>query len=173
MDSAKKIVLGQQNNMNNKIYERNLPSTNLNMNFFPAPVPTKYRFMPILTSPNENKSGVNINRYPYYDVSNTFFPGDRKPHYSGFAINVDKESGLRNQVYPLQRCDYNLWVPDSKSDMYQNNIDWKTSNKNLDNNLLFKEEDFNDFNPNVAANIGVNTFYNSTRVQLKNVSIKK
>ena len=29
--------------------------------------------------------------------------------------------------------------PDSTSDMYENNINWKTSNKNLDNNLLLKE----------------------------------
>ena len=53
--------------------------------------------------------------------------------------------------------------------MYINNIDFVNTNKNLDNDLLFNKETFNDFNPNIANSIGNDVFYNSTRVQLKDL----
>ena len=44
-----------------------------------------------------------------------------------------------------------------------------TNNNNLDQHLLFQEQQFNDFNPNISPIIGNEVFYNSTRVQLKNL----
>ena len=76
---------------------------------------------------------------------------------------------MRNQIYALQKADQAVYIPNSKSDLYENNINFITHNNNFDNNLLFSEERFNDFNPNVSPNIGNELFYNSTRVQLKNL----
>ena len=52
--------------------------------------------------------------------------------------------------------------------MYENNINFITTNTNLNNELLFKKQHFSDFNPNLSNNIGHELFNNSTRVQLKN-----
>ena len=159
--------LEKSNYVNNEIYGRNIPSTVVNMNFFPSPVSTKYQHLMIQDTNKEVETKIKY--YGEFDVSNTFFPSDSKPHFSGFAHNIDLESGLRNQIYPLEHCDKNKWYPDSKSNMYINNIDFINTNKNLDNDLLFNQETFDDFNPNIANSIGNDIFYNSTRVQLKDL----
>ncbi len=122
-----------------------------------------------MTQDINNQVETKIKYYGEYDVSNTFFPSDSKPHFSGFAYNIDLESGLRNQIYPLEHSDKNKWYPDSKSNMYVNNIDFVNVNKNLDNDLLFRRETFDDFNPNISNSIGNDVFYNPTRVQLKDL----
>jgi len=159
--------LEKANYMNQEMYGRNIPSTPINMNFFPGPVSTKYQHF--MTQDINNQVETKIKYYGEYDVSNTFFPSDSKPHFSGFAYNIDLESGLRNQIYPLEHSDKNKWYPDSKSNMYVNNIDFVNVNKNLDNDLLFRRETFDDFNPNISNSIGNDVFYNPTRVQLKDL----
>lgn len=153
--------------LNNAIYDRSFPSNNLTMNFSFRPVNTKYTLMPTINK--ELKSDVPINNYGVFDMSSTFYPGTRKPHYCGFATNVDKESSLRNQFFALQKADQAVYVPPSNSDLYENNINFVTNNNNLDQHLLFQEQQFNDFNPNISPIIGNEVFYNSTRVQLKNL----
>ena len=159
--------LEKANYMNQEMYGRNIPSTPINMNFFPSPVSTKYQHF--MTQDTNKQVETKIKYYGEYDVSNTFFPSDSKPHFSGFAYNIDLESGLRNQIYPLEHSDKNKWYPDSKSNMYVNNIDFVNVNKNLDNDLLFRRETFDDFNPNISNSIGNDVFYNPTRVQLKDL----
>ena len=155
------------NIMNNSIANRNFPSNNLGMNFSFRPVNTKYTLMPTYNHPIE--STVPINSNVLYDVSNTFFPGTRKPHFRGFATNVDKESTLRNQFFALQKADQVAYLPNTNSDLYENTINFSRHHTNLDEHLLFKEESFNDFNPNISNSIGNEIFYNSTRVQLKDL----
>jgi hypothetical protein len=155
------------NSINNSIANRNFPSNNLGMNFSFRPVNTKYTLMP--TYNHATQSTVPINNNALYDVSNTFFPGTRKPHFYGFATNVDKESTLRNQFFALQKADQVAYLPNTSSNLYENNINFLTHNANLDEQLLFKEESFNDFNPNISNSIGNEIFYNSTRVQLKDL----
>ena len=65
--------------LNLEIYKRNLASQNIDMNFDPRPVNTKYRHLPII-DPNLNNNNFNFNQI-YND--NVFFPGNTKPHYSG------------------------------------------------------------------------------------------
>jgi hypothetical protein len=137
------------------------------MNFSFRPVTTKYTLMP--TYNHRIESSIPINNSEVYDVNNTFFPGTRKPHFCGFATNVDKESTLRNQFFALQKADQVAYLPNSSSDLYENNINFLTHNNNLDAQLLFKQESFNDFNPNISSSIGNEIFYNSTRVQLKDL----
>jgi hypothetical protein len=153
--------------INNRIFDRNFPSNDLNMNFSFRPVQTKYTHMP--TVDIQPKPTVELKNNGIYDVSNTFYPGDRKPDFCGFANNVDKESSLRNQFFALQKADQAKWVPDSTSDLYQNNINFINTNNNLDALDLFARQEFNDFNPNISNTIGNDLFYNSTRVQLKNL----
>ena len=155
------------NTINNSIADRNFPSNNLAMNFSFRPVNTKYTLMP--TYIHKNESTLSVNNNIVYDVNNTFFPGTRKPHFYGFATNVDKESTLRNQFFALQKADQVAYLPNTSSDLYENNINFLTYANNLDTHLLFKEESFNDFNPNISSLIGNELFYNSTRVQLKNL----
>jgi len=155
------------NTINNSIANRNFPSNSLAMNFSFRPVNTKYTLMPTYNHPIE--ASVPIINSEVYDVSSTFFPGTRKPHFCGFATNVDKESTLRNQFFALQKADQVAYLPNSSSDLYENNITFATHNTNLDANLLFKQESFNDFNPNISSSIGNEIFYNSTRVQLKDL----
>ena len=108
-----------------------------------------------------------IKNYGNYDISSAFFPGNRKMHFCGFSSNIDKESALRNQFFALQKADQREYVPSSVSDLYENNINHIPNV--IDSNLVFREEQFNDFNPNLSPIIGNEVFYNSTRVQLKNI----
>jgi hypothetical protein len=157
----------QHNIINKTIANRNFPSNNLAMNFSFRSVNTKYTLMP--TYNHQIESSVPIDNSEVYNVNSTFFPGTRKPHFCGFATNVDRESTLRNQFFALQKADQVAYVPNSSSDLYENNITFSTHNANLDAHLLFKEESFNDFNPNISSSIGNEIFYNSTRVQLKDL----
>lgn len=161
------ILQNVNNNIGNNIYERVIPSHEMQMNFGFRPIMSKYATMPILD--NRIVSDVNINKEPIYNSENVFYPGTSKPHFNGFASNIDNESTLRNQFFALQKGDKHLYVPNSNSDLYENNLDIKNNNLNLDNLILFKKEQFQDFNPNISNKIGYNIFNNSTRVQLKNI----
>lgn len=157
----------KNNNINNEIYSRNFPSNQLNMHFSPRSVSTKYSTMAILD--HRKESNVSINNFPIYDSNSTFFPGTSKPHFCGFAKNIDLESSLRSQFFALQKADQAKYVPSSSSDLYENSIDFVNTNKDLDNHLLFQRPSFNDFNPNLSSTIGNEIFLNSTKVQLKNL----
>ena len=104
-----------------------------------------------------------------YNNEKIFYPGTSKPNYFGFAINVDKESTLRNQFFPIQSADQAKYIPSSNSDLYVNPINFKNTSENLEENLLFRKPKFSQFNPNSYLNIGNLLFNNSTRVQLKNL----
>ncbi len=157
----------KQNFINSEISNRNIPSGPSTMNFSCRPVNTKYTFMPTVAA---SASSVEpILNYVNNDVSSNFFPGTRKMHFCGFASNIDRESTLRNQFFALQKADQKEYIPSSTSDLYTHNINFITNNENLDSHLLFREQQFQDFNPNNFPNVGNELFYNSTRVQLKNI----
>ena len=151
------------NNINNKIYERNLPSGDLKPYISQHPLGTKYTKFLILENNSSNNDIVdNYNNYK------TFYPGTRKAPFNGFSNKIDDESILRNQVYKLQKSDLNVWAPSSGSDLYNNHLNENNIYRG-NNHLLFNTESFNDFNPNYNINIGSELFNNSTRVQLKNI----
>ena len=153
--------------INRNIYTRNIPSNIIQPNFDPRPVMTKYSTMQTL----DNRKNINIPiiHQEKYDNEKIFFSGTNKPHYAGFATNIDKESALRNQFFALQKDDRSKYIPSSKSDMYVNDIYSEKYSKDLENSLLFNKETFDDFNPNVSNLIGNQLFNNSTRVQLKKI----
>lgn len=153
------------NNINNDIYNRNIPSSNIQLNFSPRSVMSKYSVFPI--TERNTVSNVPINNAKYFN-ENIFYPGTRKLDFCGFARNVDHESTLRNQFFALQKSDQANWVPSSNSDLYNSNVVPQEDNR-INNSLLFREERFNEYNPNISNKIGNNYFNNSTRVQLKNL----
>ena len=153
--------------MNNKLYTRNIPSNTIQPNFNARPVSSKYSKLPLID--HRKESNVPIINQENYNSEEVFYPGTRKPHYCGFATNIDKESTLRNQFFALQAADQARYIPPSTSDLYMNPINFQTVPVNLEETMLFREPEFADFNPNPSVIIGNRIFDNATRVQLKNL----
>jgi hypothetical protein len=157
-----------QEKMNQEIYMRNIPSQPLQPYLNVRPVMTKYSYLPIVDPRREINQHL-IDR-PTYNTKTVFNPGTRQAPWSGFASNINLESELRNQIYAAQKCSQSVYVPNSNSDLYE--VKFNTTQSNLgDKELLFKEENFHQFNPNPDPKVlGVNLFNNNTRVQLKDIS---
>jgi len=154
---------------NERIYDRNLPSQILQPYIDVRPVMTKYSYFPIV----DPRKPINVpfHQLPVYNVNTVFNPGNTQSPWSGFASNINTESELRNQIYSLQKCSQAVYVPSSKSDLYENNIN--SSNHGLHNphQLLFQEQSFTNFNPNPSPSIcGVSVFYNNTRCQVRDMT---
>ena len=88
------------------------------MNFSPRSVSTKYSTLPILD--HRQESNVPMNNYPIYDSNTTFFPGTSKPHFCGFAKNIDLESSLRSQFFALQKSRSSKIYTFVTSNLYEN-----------------------------------------------------
>jgi hypothetical protein len=161
----------KQNNINNNIFSRNLSNTELEPQFSFRPSSTKYQVMPILENKEQNKNDKK--NYELFNTNNIFYPGTSKPHFNGFAKGIDRESVLRNQFFALQKGDQYQYIPSSSSNLYSidnfsntlNNID----NNSLNNSILFRQERFNDHNPNLFPHIGNDIFNNNTRYQLNSI----
>ena len=149
---------------NERIYDRNIPSSMLKPQYSIRPVSTKYTMMPILDQ--RPKVNVPLHNYQNYSVDDVFNPGNAQAPWAGFVNNVNTESTLRNQFFALQKCEQSEYVPSSKSDLYETKIDYKPVKQS--HPLLFEKQDFEQFNPNVH-NLGSEFFNNSTRSQLKNL----
>ena len=155
-----------QSEINNRIYDRNIPSSALQPYLDVRPVQTKYSRFPIVDP--RKMLNVPFTQEPTYNISHTFNPGNRMAPWSGFASNVNLESELRNQIYALQSCSQAVYVPDSSSDLYNPTF----HNNNPQSELLFKKEKFDNFNPN-TENLGYLKFNNCTRQQLRNITKNK
>ena len=151
------------NNINDGFYKRNIPDNRLEAQFSFRPVPTKYvRFPALHVRPTNN---VSENR-EFYEVSENFNPGNDKGPYSGYIKNIDLENNLRNTYFGLQKCNQSVYVPKSSSDLYNESVKVNNEIKNseLSHPLLFKNQDFNPFNPDKSSN-SIDIFNNHTRAQ--------
>jgi len=155
-----------QNDINNRMYNRNISSSTLQPYLDVRPVATKYSKFPIV-DPRKTLN-VPLTQESTYNIHDTFNPGNRMAPWSGFATNVNVESELRNQIYALQSSSKSVYVPDSSSDLYNPMF----NNNTQQNELVFKKEYFDNFNPN-TENLGYLKFNNCTRQQLKNVTKNK
>ena len=156
-----------QEQTNEKIYNRNVPSHMLQPYLDVRPVMTKYSYLPIVDQ--RKQVGVSLQQSPTYNVHTTFNPGNAKSPWSGFASNVNTESVLRNQIYALQKCSQAVYVPNSSSDLY--NYKFQPKSQPSSHELLFQESSFQSFNPNPNEKmIGYSAFMNSTRSQLKDLT---
>jgi len=146
--------------LSDKIYSRNQSSEPLEAHINCRSVSTRHT-MPINDCRNE--STVPIAKYPKYSQHDQFNPGDGGP-FNGYCNNIDKESVLFNYFNPLQKAQQGIYIPSSKSDLF-NHLHYTSSNVK---NLAQNEENFTLFNPN-ACNIGGDSFNNHTRQQTKNI----
>lgn len=156
-----------QEEENRKLYSRNIPSQQLQPYLDVRPVMTKYSYLPIVDPRREINE--TLIQQPTYNTNAVFNPGNTQSPWSGFATNINTESELRNQIYALQRCSQSVYVPNSNSDLYS--LNFETNMTQMPHNLLFKEESFNQFNPNPSVNkVGQGLFLNSTRVQVRDIT---
>ncbi len=144
-------VLEHNTMTNDKLFNRNVPSRNLQPYFNVAPVCSKYSVLPILDvrkTPTEH-----LHKYSIYNTNNTFNPGTGGAPWSGYSSKINDESVLRNQIYGLQHCSQATYVPSSGSDLYVSNVTTSSIPSSNNNNvspspsqpfpLLFREETFN------------------------------
>lgn len=153
--------------INDRMYLRNIPSAPLQAQFDARPVSTKYALLPIMD--RRPISTVPIAKVPLYNQTQIFSPGTGHGPWAGFATKINDESILRNQFYALQRGAYQGdYVPPSNSDMYVHDVPTNFNHVKQPFPNLFERPHLEPFNPNPnTAEIGVNIFDNCTRQQLK------
>ena len=158
-----------RNEMNTKIYNRNLPSSQIQPYLDVRPVMTKYSLLPIVDP--RKKSNEKMVQQPVYNTNAVFNPGNTKSPWSGYASNINTETELRNQIFALQKSDNAIYVPQSTSDLYNYSFNTKKQHGNNvnDHSLLFNNEQFNNFDP-TPNNIHLGLFNNYTRTQLNSLS---
>ena len=149
--------------INYRISGRNVPAHPLQPYLDSRPVSTKYSIMPIVDP--RKPINVPLKQLPTYNISNTFNPGNDFGPWSGFASNVNRESELRNQIYALQECSQSVYVPSSKSDLYQ--LHWAQQAIPQPFPELFNTEKYEN-DPTLLSREGGNAlFHNSTREKVK------
>ena len=146
--------------LNSRIFERNNISNNLNIRFDPRSLSTKYTLPQSINELNNFKNLTSDNKIGSLDE---------------YAEKINDESILRNQIYPLQNCSSNQYIPDKNSDLYNYEM---TNTNNPTQQLfpgLFKKNIFsntgnseNSENLENLENDKKQLFNNDTRQQLKN-----
>jgi hypothetical protein len=165
MNSVSYCQLERTEELNKRILNRTNPSQQLQMNFSPRSVPTRYVKFPILDCRMPAKTPI-VKRSEY-NMSTMFNPGTDSP-YAGYANEIDIESNLDNLFFPDQRAAQSKYIPDSSSDLYQYSI--PSAPCNNPHPFISKTESFSPFNPN-ECNLGNEQFFNFTRQQVKNLKI--
>jgi len=159
--------------LNFRILERDVSDKPLEPNFSPRPVLSRYSRFPMIDA----RMPANEPITPKYDysLSNNFTPPVMKiAPVSGYINNVQEESHLRNQIYPLSKGnDAHTYVPSSNSDLYKVVIPSSMSVQPYPG--LFEQSQFSqELHPNIRnqSTIGANTFNNNTRTQLRIIDSK-
>lgn len=147
----------RNNEINVRMFARNLTEQPLEPNLSVRATPTKYVKMPVVNIRRE--ANENSMTCPIYDIEKQFYPGNSKAPWSGFANNVDLETQLHNRIFPLQKCDQREYIPSTDSNMYSYPM---FDLPPMKHDLLFESSNLNvqtkEFNDN-------DLFYNSTRYQ--------
>lgn len=150
--------IAKDNEMNEKLFKRNVPSAALQPAFSIRPVSTKYGAMDIVD--RRAAPTVPINKLPTYNINNTFNPGNAVAPWSGFATAIDVESSLRSQFFATQKCEQSEFVPSTKSDLYVESLQpTKASSSNASiKNVSYSSHTF-------PSSAGKSFFNNHTRQQ--------
>jgi len=149
--------------INYRTYARNIPSQTLQPYFDARPVSTKYSIMPIVDP--RTPPTVSVKQMPTYNVHTMFNPGCGP--WSGYASNVNNESILRNQIYGIQDYSQAVYVPSSKSDLYQ--VHWKEDPLQQPFPDLFRNEPLSTETNLSPKEVGYAMFNNATRQQVKDL----
>ena len=111
--------------LNNRMYKRNIPSTQLQSVFDPRPFSTKYTTFPIFEKPSVSfpvEKLTPLQCMPEYNQETQFNPGT-SASFNGFVNNIDRESSMKNLFESNQRyAIQNKYIPSSSSDMYKTYI---------------------------------------------------
>jgi hypothetical protein len=164
-----RMKLGNQRTeqLNERISDRNIPSSQLQPQFDIRPLSTKYAMMPIVDR-RENHAEP-IQAIAPYNIGTTFNPGTAQAPWSGFASNINKESMLRNQFFALQKgAGQSCYIPSRNSELY-NNVKFSRTNVSQPFPDLFTKPKFEEFNPS-PKELGGKFFENFTRQQIKEMS---
>jgi len=102
-----------EDELNNRLEKRWLPSTSLKPLYDTRPTSTKYTTIQTV-EPRREK--VPLMEYPEYST-NIFNPGNRAP-VEYYMKSVDVESKLRSQFMALQKGEQAVYIPDLSSDLY-------------------------------------------------------
>ena len=164
------VQIGQQDRtdeLNNRIAERYFPDTQLQPNFDPRPVPTKYSLFPIVDRRTISTQRVLPNLEYYPEV--IFNPGNARGPVSGVLNNIEIEATLRNMTTPLHKGDLGIkYIPSLHSELYNATVN-PNAVPNPEHALLFEKPIFeNTIHPNLQPNVGRDLFFNHTRTQLRN-----
>ena len=150
--------------LSQKMYERNVPTNELNISYSLRPVQTRFVHMP--TNDYRKQSSEPCIKYPTYDTHTEFSPGSSLP-FGGYQRAIDTESVLRDIIFPMQNGGQSKFIPGTNSDLFNTSYLTQTNTPvEMPNQLLFSQHQFEAFNPN-THNLGNDTFNNSTRNQIK------
>jgi hypothetical protein len=156
---ADNSISERSNITNNRLNERIISSQYLQPYLDARPVSTKYATLPIVDL--RKPISTPMTQTATYNQHAIFNPGDSAP-WSGYASQINTESQLKNQIFALQKNSQAVYIPSSKSDLYQFKLESTHEKQPFPD--LFNAEPFNTFNPNPANN-GYGAFSNHTRQQ--------
>ena len=161
---------GQQSrteDLNTRISDRHFPDRPLQPNFSIRPVPTKYSYFPIID--RRAVPETPIRRDELYNPATNFSPATSNGPVATYLANVDLETVLQNRHISLQHgADQGVYVPSSKSDLYGFSAVGRQEDMG-DRLLIFNRHSLETKVPEVANQIGKDTFHNNTRTQLRGI----
>ena len=158
--------LKYDNQLNERLNHRYFPSQELQPNFDPRPISTKYSHF--MTQDPPVQSSTELRNYPEYKTSQVFYTGNAKAPVQHALQNVDVDSLLTNRFMALQKNDKAFYIPPSQSELYSLSSKIRDKPKSQ----LFE------FNVSKKINmdkceLAPKQFNNSTRYNLKNLGTKR
>lgn len=154
--------------LNQRIYSRNVSDVPLPPNFDPRPIATKQSVFPMIHSRREATEQIHP---PIHFKSELHFGPANKNRVNAttYFSNIDVESKLRNQTAALQHgAVQGVYIPSSQSDLYNSSkmVAGRVEAQPFPH--LFKREGrLHTHVPDNLASIGGNHFFNHTRNQLR------
>ena len=128
--------LEKDNELNSKIYQRNIPDKPLQPDLNIYPIQTKRMKMQVIDA--RTSQTCKKHKYEIFNIENNFNPGTAMAPWNGFATNVDVETNLRR---PNSNCNINdIYIPSSSSDLYNSTV--RDNNLGIkDHEILFKQDE--------------------------------
>lgn len=155
--------------LNQRIYSRNVSAVPLSPNFDPRPIATKQSMFPIIHSRKSANEPIHPSIHFQNDIH--FSPANKnRVNADIYFSNIDVESKLRNQNAALQHgAIQGVYIPSSKSDLYNSSKMVAGRKETQPFPHLFKVGDtpFHTHIPDNLSSIGRNSFFNHTRNQLR------
>ena len=167
---VKGLINGQNarvDELNQRIYDRFVPNANLEPNYDPRPVPTKYALFPMVD--RRIPTNVDIPHMSNFDVGQSgFAPFESSGPVSGYLGNVDIESKLRRQVHVLTKYGReDEYIPSSDSDLFKVQVAKGSDQSPQPFAGLFQKPLFSTDSGFADGRIGQDRFFNHTRTQLR------